>query len=105
MVWLCQFFFANRKAIHFRYKELFGIDEQVEQPDNEGVEDTTKMGKKETAVRFYFNLTHQLAGEDITKFQQIDNQPLYLCLNICSMLKERYLKQKEELRKLEKQYK
>lgn len=105
MVWCERFFFHNRQSVYERYREFFDYEEQIKPDDSEGVEDTTKMGKKETAVRFYFNLTHQLAGEDITKFQQIDNQPLYLCLNICSMLKERYLKQKEELRKLEKQYK
>jgi len=37
--------------------------------------------------------------------EQIDNLSLYLCLNISALMKERFLKQKEELRKLEKQTK
>jgi hypothetical protein len=63
------------------------------------------MGKKETTIRFYFNLTYQLATEHITKMEQIDNLSLYLCLNISALMKERFLKQKEELKKLEKQTK
>ena len=69
------------------------------------MDDTTPMDKKQSVIRFYFALTFQLAGEDITKMEQIDTQPLYLCLNISSLLKERYMKQKEELKQLEKQYK
>lgn len=81
------------------------MDEQVQQDDDEGVERSTKMGKGEQAFRFYFGLTLNLAGEDITKIQQIDNIPLYLCLNTASTLKERLDKQKEEYKKLEQQLK
>jgi hypothetical protein len=102
---VCQFFFANRKAVHFRYKELFGIDEQVEQPDDEGVEDTTKVSPKEAAARYYFNLTYQISGEDITKFKQIETMSVYLVLNTASLIKDRLVKEKEEQKKLEQMYK
>jgi hypothetical protein len=67
--------------------------------------DTPKMGKKEAAFRYYFSITLNLAGEDITKINQIDELPLLLCLNTASIMKERMEKQKEEMRKLEKQIK
>ena len=105
MVWCKHFFFHNRKFIYERYREFFDYEEQNQRNDSEGMEDTPKVDKKQSVIRFYFALTFQLAGEDITKMEQIDTQPLYLCLNISSLLKERYLKEKEELKKLEKQYK
>ena len=99
------FFFHNRKSIYEQYREFFDYEEQGQPDDSEGVDDTPKLDKRQSAIRYYFALTFQLAGEDITKMEQIDTQSLYLCLNVSSMLKERYLKQKEELKKLEKQTK
>jgi len=81
------------------------VDEQHQPEDNEGVGDTTKMGKKEAAFRYYFSITLNLAGEDITKINQIDELPLLLCLNTASMMKERVQKQNEEMKKMEKQFK
>lgn len=81
------------------------MDEQNQSDDNEGVGDTTKMGKKEAAFRYYFSITLNLAGEDITKINQIDELPLLLCLNTASMMKERVQKQNEEMKKMEKQFK
>ena len=81
------------------------MDEQNQPDDNEGVGDTTKMGKKEAAFRYYFSITLNLAGEDITKINQIDELPLLLCLNTASMMKERVQKQNEEMKKMEKQFK
>ena len=81
------------------------MDEQNEPEDNEGVGDTTKMGKKEAAFRYYFSITLNLAGEDITKINTIDELPLLLCLNTASMMKERVQKQNEEMKKMEKQFK
>jgi hypothetical protein len=43
--------------------------------------------------------------EDITKFSQIEELPLYLCLSTASHKKEQYLKQKEELEKAKRQIK
>ena len=105
MVWGKQFFFSNRNNIYQQYKEFFGVDEQNQSNDNEGVEDTTKMGKKEAAFRYYFSITFNLAGEDITKINQIDELPLLLCLNTASLMKERMEKQMEEMKKMEKQFK
>jgi hypothetical protein len=62
------------------------------------------MGKKEAAFRYYFSITLNLAGEDITKINQIDELPLLLCLNTASIMKERMVKQNEELKKMEKQF-
>jgi hypothetical protein len=100
-----QFFFSNRNNIYEQYKEFFGVDEQSQQMDDEGVADTPKMGKKEAAFRYYFSITLNLAGEDITKVNQIDELPLLLCLNTASIMKERADKQREEMKKIEKQYK
>jgi hypothetical protein len=100
-----QFFFSNRNNIYQQYKEFFDVDEQNQPDDSEGVADTTKMGKKEAAFRYYFSITLNLAGEDITKINQIDELPLLLCLNTASMMKERVQKQNEEMKKMEKQFK
>ena len=80
------------------------MDEQTEQEDTDGVGNTAKMGKKEAAFRYYFSITLNLAGEDITKINQIDELPLLLCLNTASLMKERMEKQREELKKMEKQF-
>ena len=81
------------------------MDEQVKQDDDEGMGDSTKMASKENTIRFYFTLTYQLAGEDITKVQQMDDIPMYLCLNVAAMMKERHDKEQEEIRKIERQMK
>lgn len=80
------------------------MDEQHQQEDSDGVGDTTKMGKKEAAFRYYFSITLNLAGDDITKINQIDELPLLLCLNTASIMKERMVKQREEMKKMEKQF-
>ena len=67
------------------------------------MEDATKVDKTQNTIRFYFALTYQLAKDDITKFQQIDDLPTYLCLNTAALLKERYLKEKEEYDKIKNQ--
>jgi hypothetical protein len=100
MVWVCILFFLSRKSIYYRYKEFFGTDEQVEQEDSDGISVPPPMGKKEASARFYFALSYQLAKENILNFEQIDSQSLYLCLNICSLEKDRYETQKRELQKL-----
>lgn len=63
------------------------------------------MDKTQTAARFYFTLTFQLANEDLTKFEQIDDMSLYLCLNTAALLKERYEKELEQIKKMEKEFK
>jgi hypothetical protein len=63
------------------------------------------MGKAQTAARYYFALTFQLAKEDLTKFEQIENMSVYLCLNAASIFKERRLKEQEEIKKLQNKVK
>lgn len=69
------------------------------------MEDTPQMDKTQASIRFYFALTYQLAKEDITKMEQIDGLNLYLCLNTAALMKERYEKEMEEMRKMERQIK
>ena len=80
------------------------MGEQDEPEDNEGMEDTPKISAKEATARFYFTLTYQLAKEDITKFEEVENMNLFICLNVASMLKDRYEKERDEQRKLEQKY-
>lgn len=105
MVGSGQFFFSNKRNVYERYAEFFEYENENKQIDSEGVGDTSKVSATENTIRFYFALTYNLAKEDITKFQQIDELSLYLCLNISALVKERYLKEKQELDKLKKQIK
>jgi len=97
-------FFFNRRNIHKKYAGFFDIGEQDEREDSEGMDDAPKISAKETTARFYFNLTYQLAKEDITKFEEVLNSNLYICLNIASILKDRYERERDEQRKLEQKY-
>ena len=97
---VCQFFFSNLRVIHYKYKEFFGSDPEDEQVDTEGVEDVTPIPKTEMVARFYFNLTYLLSGEDITKFEQIDNTSVYLCLNTASLIKDRIEQEKRQIEKM-----
>jgi lipoprotein NlpI len=69
------------------------------------MEDSPEVASKENTIRFYFSLTYQLAGEDVTKVQQMDDIPMYLCLNVAALMKERHDKEKEEIKKMERQLK
>lgn len=69
------------------------------------MEETPEMAPKETTARFYFALIYQLAGKDVTKFEEVEQQPLYLCLNILSLEKDRAEKEREEYEKIKKQMK
>jgi len=99
-VGVCQFFFSNLRVIHFNYKEFFGTDPEDEQVDIEGVEDDAQISKKEMVSRFYFGLTYKLTGEDITKFEQIEQMSVYLCLNTASLIKDRIEQEKKQIEKL-----
>jgi len=55
---------------------------------------------KNATARFYFELTFQLAKEDVTKMAEVENQNLYLCLSIASLLKDRIIKHNEEMKKI-----
>jgi hypothetical protein len=81
------------------------LDEQSKQPDNEDVEEAPAIPPQETTARFYFTLTFNLAGEDITKIAQIEKMNVYLVLNTAAILKDKRIKEQNELRKLEQQQK
>jgi len=57
------------------------------------------MGAKESTARFYFELTYQLAKEDITKMAEVEQQNLYLCLSVAALIKDRVVKHNNEMRK------
>jgi len=99
-VGICQFFFSNLRVIHYKYKEFFGSDPEDEQVDTERVEDATEIPKTEMVARFYFSLTYLLSGEDITKFEQIDNTSIYLCLNTAALIKDRIELEKRQIEKM-----
>ena len=63
------------------------------------------MAPSESAARFYFEVSFQLANEDITKFDGLNNLNMYLCLNAASLLKDRVIAQENELKKLERKNK
>ena len=96
------FFFGNRDGIHKLYKEFFGLDDQSTTESPEGLDGDAEVDTKGSTARFYFALTYQLAKEDVGKFEQVENTNLYLCLNACSLTKERIDKQNEELKKMER---
>jgi len=79
------------------------LDDEIQEDDDQGVEDTPQMGKKESTARFYFTLTFQLANEDITKIKQIDKMSVYLILNTAAHLKDKRIKEMNDLKKLEQQ--
>jgi hypothetical protein len=105
LVWGCHFFFSHSKNIHTRYKEFFGYEEPSGETTETDEEDTTQMGATEATLRFYFQLTYELANRDITKIEQIENTNLYLCLNTASLMKDMIIKERNELKKLENQNK
>ena len=99
------FFFSNRKYIHNLYKEFFGYEDKDGETDGTDTEDTTQMGATEATLRFYFELTYELSNRDLTKIEQIENTNLYLCLNTASLMKDRIIKERNEIKKLENQNK
>lgn len=98
---MCDFFFAHQHNIHKRYSKFF----ESEDDNGEGVEtteeDTPEMVASESAARFYFELTFELIKGDLTKYDQLNEQNMYLCLNAASLIKDRAIKELNELKKLE----
>mgnify|MGYP003349139626 CR=1 FL=1 len=76
------------------------MEEETGETDVERDEDIPKLSPQETTARFYFQLTFQLANDDITRMSDVENQNVYLCLSVASLLKDRAIKQNEELKKL-----
>ena len=100
---VCQhFFFGNRKHIHNQYQGFFGIDSENADNGDEVLDEDAEVVEKGSTARFYFALTYQLAKEDITKFTEVENTNLYLCLSTASLMKDRADKEREDLRKMQK---
>lgn len=105
MVRCGKFFFAHIKRVHHTYKQFYESTEEVTEVDETSAEDTPQMSASETTSRFYFELTYQLAKEDLTKLDRILETNMYLCLNTGSLMKDRVIKQQNELKKLEQKQK
>lgn len=99
------FFFAHKSSISRKYKEFFGNEEQVETDIESDSEETTTIPPSEATARFYFQLTYQLAKEDLTKFHQIEEMNVYLCLNTASLIKDRIIQEQNEMKKLKNEMK
>jgi hypothetical protein len=97
-----RFFFGSRKHIHQQYQGFFGTDPEDADKNDKLLEDDAEVDEKGSTARFYFTLTYQLAKEDITKFGEVENTNLYLCLSTASLMKDRADQQREEMRKMEK---
>ena len=96
------FFFNSRRNIHRQYQEFFGTNPDELPESDDGDTEAPEMDTKTTTARFYFTLIYQLAKEDITKYSEITNMNLYLCLNTASLMKEKYEREKEEIEKMKK---
>ena len=97
------FFFGNLKRIHRAYAKFFDSEDEDRETTETDSEDTPSLPPSQSAARFYFDLTYQLAKEDITKMDRLNELPLYLCLNTASLLKDRFIKHQNELKKLERE--
>ena len=95
------FFFANLKRIHNAYRQFFESEDEDRELPETPEEDTPQMAPSETTARFYFELTYQLASEDITKIEQLNDMNMYLCLSTASLIKDRIIKQQNEMKKME----
>jgi len=102
VVWSLKFFFAHIKRIHSSYRHFFESEDEDREPPETDTEDTTQMAPSEATARFYFQLTYQLASEDITKIEQLNELNLYLCLTTAALIKDRIIQQQNELKKMKK---
>jgi hypothetical protein len=64
-------------------------------------EDTPQIPPSEATARFYFQLTYLLGNENLTQYERVNDLNMYLCLNTASLIKERRLKEQEEIRKIQ----
>jgi hypothetical protein len=99
---MCHFFFVNIKRVHQGYRNFYESENEDGEVSETDTEDTTEMAPTETAARFYFELSFTLAGEDLTKIEQLNKTNMYLCLNTASLIKDRLVKEQEELKKARK---
>lgn len=105
MVWSNDFFFANLKSVHDRYRNFFESEDEDREIPEASEEDTPVMAPSESAARFYFETSFRLVNDDITKIDKLNSMNMYLCLNAASLLKDRIIREQEEIKKMEKQLK
>jgi hypothetical protein len=105
LVLCCLFFFSHRQVIHYRFKSFFGITDKKDDEDTDDDKETTYISPKETTSRFYFELTLSLCQEDITKFKEIELTNVYLVLNASSILKDRRVKEENQMKQMKNQTK
>lgn len=80
-------------------------DGDPKEVDENNESEVPQLPPSQAAARFYFELGVQLIGEDITKWDQLNDSNIYLCLNLASLLKDRAIKQQNELRKIQQERK
>jgi hypothetical protein len=102
LVGMCKFFFVRKRTIAKQYRNFFESEDEDRKDAKTPEEDTTKIPASQSAARFYFELTYQLAKEDLTKIERINELNMYLCLNAASLIKDRAIAQENELKKLKK---
>ena len=102
---MCQLFFSHIKRIHFSYKHLFESETEDRETDATDSEDTSNVASSQTAARYYFELTYELANRDITKIEPIENMNLYLCLNTAALMKDRITQEQNEIKKMKQEVK
>ena len=105
MVWLRKFFFAHKQRIHHQYKEFYGVEDEDREVSETVEKDTPEIPATEATARFYFQLTYLLSGDKITEYDRVNDLNMYLCLNTASLIKERRLKEQEEIRKIQQKNK
>lgn len=66
-------------------------------------EDTAQESSSMVVARYYFQLTYELANRDITKIEQVNQQSVYLCLNVASLIKDEIIQKNNELKKIKSQ--
>jgi len=69
------------------------------------MEETSEIPAKEVTARYYFTLLFDLANKDVTRIEEVENLPLYLCLNTAAMKKEIREQEKAEYDKIKNQMK
>lgn len=63
------------------------------------------MAASQATARFYFELTLGLAQQDITKYDLITHSQMYLCLNAAALMKDKVIKEQNQIKELERKMK
>ena len=95
-----QFFFQSRQSIYRKYEGFFGVSEDEGEGDDEVEDDKPSEPPLQITSRFWWSCLMVLCKEDITKVDEINKQPLVLCLNYLSMIKDRNEAERREIEKM-----